>query len=198
MNATATPFDPKPYLKKLGGKDYLEVKWRLLWLRTERPEATIETELLRLDVEAGFALFKAKVTLTEAEATGHGSETRQDFFDFIEKAETKAIGRALAALGYGTQYAVDLETVDSQENAHPVDSPVERPGGRQQPPRASTNGGNLATPAQLRLIYLTATRDLGITEEELEARCNERYGRLPLQLTKREASEYIDALKKGN
>jgi len=24
------PFDPSRYLRKLGGKDYLEVKWRLL------------------------------------------------------------------------------------------------------------------------------------------------------------------------
>src|SRR5581483_1538041 len=32
------------------------------------------------------------------------SETATDFGDFIEKAETKAIGRALNALGYGAQF----------------------------------------------------------------------------------------------
>ena len=51
------------------------------------------------------AIFKATVTLpTGGKATGYGSETASDFPDFIEKAETKAIGRALNALGYGAQF----------------------------------------------------------------------------------------------
>jgi hypothetical protein len=51
------------------------------------------------------AIFKATVTVpTGGKATGYGSETASDFPDFIEKAETKAIGRALNALGYGAQF----------------------------------------------------------------------------------------------
>ena len=194
-------FDPSRYLRKLGGKEYLEVKWRLLWLRTEHPDAAVRTELARL--EDGFALFKAHVSIPGGgEATGWGSETRQDFFDYIEKAETKALGRALAALGFGTQFCEDFDfAAGSAGNAHVVDSPVEVPstggGGAQpqRPPAVPQSGSSLATPAQLKLIYLTATRDLQITEEELEERCQERYGRLPLHLTKREASEFIDELK---
>jgi len=49
----------------LKGRDYLEVKWRLVWLRTEHPEATIATELVRLDEEKGFALFRAAVGLPD-------------------------------------------------------------------------------------------------------------------------------------
>ncbi len=198
-------FDPSRYLRKLAGRDYLEVKWRLLWLRTEHPDAVMETELVKLD--EGFALFKARVSIPGGgESTGWGSETRQDFFDYIEKAETKALGRALAALGYGTQFCEDFDfAAGSAGNAHVVDSPVElntngsgtsadhaipaRPAAI--PPATSS----LATPAQLKLIYLTATRDLHITEEELEERCQSQHGRLPLHLTKREASEFIDALK---
>ena len=33
------------YMTKVDGKDYLEVKWRVLWLRTEHPDAIIATEL---------------------------------------------------------------------------------------------------------------------------------------------------------
>ena len=40
-----------------------------------------------------------------------------------EKAETKAVGRALAMLGYGTQFAPELD-----EGERIVDSPVERKG----------------------------------------------------------------------
>jgi hypothetical protein len=102
-------FDPTPYLRQLqvpgrgGGPDYLDVKWRLLWLRREHPDAEIVTELVQHDPQ--MAIFKATVTVsTGGKATGYGSETASDFPDFIEKAETKAIGRALNALGYGTQF----------------------------------------------------------------------------------------------
>lgn len=196
------PFDPSKYLRKLGGRDYLEVKWRLLWLRTEHPDAVMETEMVKLD--EGFALFKARVAIPNGgESTGWGSETRQDFFDYIEKAETKALGRALAALGYGTQFCEDFDfAAGSAGNAHVVDSPVELRQGADadrpipaRPAAIPQTSSSLATPAQLKLIYLTASRDLQITEEELEERCQTQYGRLPLHLTKREASEFIDALK---
>jgi hypothetical protein len=56
-------------------------------------------------IEPTLAIFKATVSLpTGGKATGYGSETSGDFGDFIEKAETKAIGRALNALGYGAQF----------------------------------------------------------------------------------------------
>jgi len=100
-------FDPTPYLRQLrgrgGGADYLDVKWRLLWLRKEHPDAEIVTELVQHDPQ--MAIFKATVSVpTGGKATGYGSETASDFPDFIEKAETKAIGRALNALGYGAQF----------------------------------------------------------------------------------------------
>ena len=101
-------FDASKYLTDLGGKDYLEVKWRLLWLRTEHPDAVIETELVKHG--AGLALFRARVSLPGSGiATGWGSETAGDFEDYIEKAETKALGRALAALGSGTQFCEDFD-----------------------------------------------------------------------------------------
>ena len=31
---------------RVNGADYLEVKWRLLWLRTNHPDAVIETEMM--------------------------------------------------------------------------------------------------------------------------------------------------------
>jgi hypothetical protein len=90
-------FDPSQYITKISGKDYLETKYRLLWLRTEYPEAQVETKLEHLDEGPGRAgkgqlspraIFSARVTLPNgASATGWGSETMSDFPDFIEKAE---------------------------------------------------------------------------------------------------------------
>lgn len=101
-------FDPTPYMRQLrgrgGSQDYLDVKWRLLWLRREHPDAQIITEHVTIDDDS--AIFKATVSVPSGgRATGYGSETVGDFGDFIEKAETKAIGRALNALGYGAQFA---------------------------------------------------------------------------------------------
>jgi hypothetical protein len=102
-------FNPSEHLIDLKGKDYLQVMWRLVWFREEKPLWTINTSLVKLENE--HAVFKAEI-LDEAGrqiASGYGSEGIKDFRDYIEKAETKAIGRALAMLGYGTQFAPELD-----------------------------------------------------------------------------------------
>src|SRR5690606_22880776 len=55
-------------------------------------------------------------------ATSHKAETVNGFPDFLEKAETGAVGRALALIGYGTQFCAD----ELDEGARIVDSPVDR------------------------------------------------------------------------
>jgi hypothetical protein len=112
-------FDTDGKLIKFQGKAYLEVKWRLVWFRDANKSGKIETELVsRTEDEA---VFKAIVIDDNgAAATAHGSETKKDFADFMEKAETKAVGRALGYLGYGTQFAPEFE-----EGERIVDSPVD-------------------------------------------------------------------------
>jgi hypothetical protein len=116
------PFNPSDHIMKLKNKDYLPVAWRLVWLRDEHPEASIETDLVAH--EGQHCIFKARVEIElesgkVASATGYGSESIKDFGDYIEKAETKAIGRALGALGYGTQFTGD----EFDEGTRIVDSP---------------------------------------------------------------------------
>ena len=126
-------FDPSKHLTQISGKDYLQVQWRLVWLRSEHPNASLVTELV--ERQGNFAIFKATVSIPEGgSATGYGSEDVDDFGDFIEKAETKAIGRALAALGFGTQFCEDFD-----EGGAVTDSPVERkrPAARPAAPKAT-------------------------------------------------------------
>lgn len=102
-------FNPQEHLSIVDGAAYLEVKWRLVWLRESHPDAVVETEMV--ESSRDHAIFKAFVRLPDgASATGWGSEYREQFHNFIEAAETKALGRALAALGFGTQFAGDLGT----------------------------------------------------------------------------------------
>jgi len=117
-------FNPNEHMMKLKGKDYLQVAWRLVWFRDpdDGIPGGIETELLEHGED--WAVFKATITAMDGRviSTGHGSESKKDFADYLEKAETKAVGRALAMLGYGTQFAAD----ELDEGERIVDSPVER------------------------------------------------------------------------
>jgi hypothetical protein len=155
-------FDPAKYLKTIkvrGGAQqaYLPVTARLLWLRADYPQAQIVTEALRLDDKG--AIFKATVTLPGGGvAVGHGSETAGDFGDFIEKAETKAIGRALTALGYGTEFAEgqDDPTLAAATEIAPAApaprarEPIALPATTTPTPAPTATPAAVAPPAQLR------------------------------------------------
>ena len=118
-------FNPNEHMMSLKGRDYLQVMWRLVWFREEKPLWSIDTELVEVNLDTKHAIFKAIISDENGmpKATGYGSESAKDFGDYIEKAETKAVGRALAMLGYGTQFAPELD-----EGERIVDSPVERNG----------------------------------------------------------------------
>jgi hypothetical protein len=144
-------FNPHEHLiqikNKNGAADYLPVQWRLVWFRQLCPTGTIDTEELEVDLDReceaeiyawnvdakrsektlkiakGYARFRAVVTDGKGgRATATKSERAVDFPDFIEKAETGAVGRALAMLGYGTQFIGD----DLNEEHRIVDAPVEK------------------------------------------------------------------------
>ena len=115
-------FNPNDHMMKLKGRDYLQVMWRLVWFRDEHPDWSIDTSIIEADPE--HAVFRAVICDENGvqKCAGHGSESKRDFGDYLEKAETKAVGRALAMLGYGTQFtATELD-----EGERIVDSPVTR------------------------------------------------------------------------
>lgn len=108
-------------LLNLRGREYLEVKYRLVWFREEHPDWSIETELPSVTEVSAYARATVRDEKGRIIATSHKFESVQGFPDFIEKAETGAIGRALALIGYGTQFCAD----ELDEGARIVDSPVD-------------------------------------------------------------------------
>ena len=199
--AQQSNFDPSRYLTKVGSSDYLEVKWRLVWLREAHPGATIDTELVSHDDQ--MAVFRARVSIPEGgSATGWGSEGYNDFRDYLEKAETKALGRALAALGFGTQFCPDFDFGAVQGAV--VDSPIDFASTRGQ--RVAEGQGDNGdrrvaslnqpvTPRQLKFIQAIA-REKGLSDDELNGEIERVYGKATVaELDRRDASAFIDRLQ---
>lgn len=121
MKTFTTPKGSQLQIIQLKGKDYLQVAQRLIWFREDHPDWTISTEAVALDDK--HAIFRATIQDAAGRtiATAHKREDQAHFGDCIEKAETGAIGRALAYCGYGTQFCAD----ELDEGARIVDAPIE-------------------------------------------------------------------------
>jgi len=91
----------------LQGKEYAQVKDRMLEFRTNNPNGLIETTPTITGTTIMFKarILKDKSNLDSAEATGHAMGENKGAKAF-EKIETIAVGRALALLGYGADGAI--------------------------------------------------------------------------------------------
>ena len=124
MKTVTTPKGTALPLANLKGKDYLMVAHRLQWFNEAETNFRIETDFLLVNDDQTVA--RATVTVFDKEgkevkrASATKRETKKDFSDHTEKAETSAVGRALAMLGYGTQFAIS----DLDEGDRIVDAPV--------------------------------------------------------------------------
>jgi len=129
-------FDPNKYMLKLpknkkinlsNGQvkwekvdaDYLPVAPRIAWFRKEHPDWSIITKATHL--AKNVVIMKAIIKNTDGRiiATARKRETVNGFPDYIEKAETGAVGRALAMCGYGT-----LQAPEFDEENRLADAPV--------------------------------------------------------------------------
>jgi hypothetical protein len=126
-------YDPTKHLIRVqGNREYLPVAQRLVWFREAHPDWGIETKIEVLDIDAGVAVFSATVSDESGRVRAKATkmETAKGFADFIEKAETGSIGRALALCGFGTQFAPELEEGERLvDSPHPMGQQTARPTG---------------------------------------------------------------------
>jgi hypothetical protein len=89
-----------------------------------------------------------------------------------------------------------VENLAMDEPAPPPPSETPAPRTLPAPARPPRPGnGELATPAQIRLIYLVGRDGHGALEGVVDQRSIEQYGVPPAELTKRQASAFITTLK---
>ena len=137
-NGHISTFDPNKYMlklpktKKIIGDngmvkwektetDYLPVAARIAWFRKDYPYWSIVTEVELQADKAVVMKATIKDMLGTVIATSRKKETEMGFPDYIEKAETGAIGRALAMCGYGTLQAPEFDEQDRL-----ADAPIEK------------------------------------------------------------------------
>jgi hypothetical protein len=114
-------------LTTIKGNPYLPVAQRLVWLVEDNPNFSINTEIVQTSQD--FSVVRASVSILNSngivvkKASASKTETKQGFGDHLEKAETGAIGRALAMLGYGTQFTGD----EFNERDRLADAPIHLP-----------------------------------------------------------------------
>lgn len=100
------------------GKEYLTVALRVQMFREKHPEFSLTTDVV--DRTADCVVMRATIAGTDGRiiATGHAEEYRNasaiNKTSALENAETSAIGRALAALGFG---GTEFASANEVENA---------------------------------------------------------------------------------
>src|SRR6186713_2386209 len=133
-NGHISIFDPNKYMlklpktKKIVGDngmvkwekietDYLPVAARIAWFRKDHPLWSIITDVELQADKAVVMKATIKDILGTVIATARKKETEMGFPDYIEKAETGAIGRALTMCGYGTLQAPEFDEQDRLADA---------------------------------------------------------------------------------
>lgn len=121
MKTFKTPKGTELPIMDLHGKDYIQVVYRVLWFREENPQGKIDTE--RVSESDKHVTYRAIISILDKESGTYMKLSNADKTLLIknttdyEKAETGAIGRALALAGYGTQFAEDFTEGDDLSDA---------------------------------------------------------------------------------
>jgi len=102
--------------------NYLPVAPRIAWFRKDHPDWSIITRAVKTANKAIVMKAIVKDSKGRIIATARKKETEIGFPDYIEKAETGAVGRALAMCGYGT-----LQAPEFDEENRLADAPIQGP-----------------------------------------------------------------------
>ena len=128
-------FNPAEFTRQIPNEDgtmsmYLDVKYRLLWFRLHRPEGKIDSEIVRVDDKSAVVCCRLYNNRSDAadqyiaRACAQRFVSNEKFGDrYLEIAETAALGRVLAAAGYGTQFCGASDMLSDVI----ADAPVELP-----------------------------------------------------------------------
>jgi hypothetical protein len=176
-------------LLDLRGKDYLQVAYRLVWFREEHKDWSIKTKV-DINFEKTRCVGSAEILDASGRviASAHKVEDAKGFADYVEKAETGAIGRALALCGYGTQFTDDLE-----EGQRLADSPIQRSAAK---PAYTPHVRHPSQPQLTRMFAIAGA--CKVPEEALRHYCKVKFGiESSKELTLEQYDHVVNAIEAG-
>jgi len=114
---------------------YVTVAERIAAFYQSYPTGRICTQILEHNEESGFILMRAEVFRStddaQPSATGHAFEVRGDGYvnrtSYIENAETSAVGRALALLGFEVRRGIASREEMEKAARMPAERPAQAP-----------------------------------------------------------------------
>ena len=148
-------FDPQPYIRtvkytnrktgEVREAKILDTAPRVAWFRSDYPIDTgwqIVTDIVQHDDQG--ALLKTSIISPAGivVATAYRQVLKTAFDNYLEKAETQSVGRALERCGYGCAYALSLEPDEGEGENDNAGGTVAPPkyGGVAQAPHIGTCG----------------------------------------------------------
>jgi hypothetical protein len=169
------PFNPRDHFINLKGKQYLPVAARIAWFREDHPDWSIITKAVPDLSGADYCTFHAQICHPQhiCIATAHKTEHEKHFADYREKAETGAIGRALALCGYGTLFAQELEEpITPSGDMRIVDAPQQAKAstltpGKQFGLECKRIWGSGITPSDMKRVFTKLAGNIDTTDENL-------------------------------
>ena len=165
---------------------------------------SVRTSLLQIPDESNgnVAICQAEVVTEKGAFTGLGDAapsnvTRAMLSCLIRMAETRAKARAFRdAVNVAAVALEELggETEEDEPEAFEAPPSTASPStGRPMPP--TPFNGDLATPAQVRAIYMIGRDQHALPENQVDERSVALYGAPPAELSKKQASDFITNLK---
>ncbi len=172
---------------------YVTVAERIAAFYQSYPTGRICTQILEHNEESGFILMRAEVFRStddaQPSATGHAFEVRGDSYvnktSYIENAETSAVGRSLALLGFEVRRGIasreEMEKsarMPAERAAQAPESkpPESKPAAKPAPPPASADSPSAEENPNLDDDIIRNAQQLGYDAAKVRRWVNQKFG----------------------
>ena len=173
--------------------NYVTVAERIAAFYQSYPTGRICTQILEHNEESGFILMRAEVFRStddaQPSATGHAFEVRGDGYvnrtSYIENAETSAVGRALALLGFEVRRGIasreEMEKaarMPAERAARAPEStpPETKPAAKSAPPPAAAESPATEESPNLDDDIIRNAQQLGYDAAKVRRWVNQKFG----------------------
>lgn len=200
--------------KRKGGADITFIEWHTALRILERyalgfhyrTRTSLSLDGQHVTVDAEIGIPSSDYGVTWRGSTGSDEDEDKAYGDATDRAESQALRRAAAKFGLGLALYYDKDAragapvksapgrAESHAETRPLSEAAPVTADTPPLPPPARADANTASQNQLNMIYAIAWKQQ-INRDQVARMIQERYGRTPNELTKREASAVIESLQ---